>query len=168
MVKQVCTARIVMILTLLWTGMPTTSATAAEVFVQSVRASILAAPKFGATALVEVRQGERLVSELIENGWHKVSYAEHHGWIFGFLVGKTAPRGVVSLLDNADPQQFSESARRRASGFTTAAAARGLQGDRKRVNQKYQLDYAGVEWMERININSREALDFMTSREELR
>jgi hypothetical protein len=157
-----------MILILLWTGMPAISATADEVFVQSVRASILNAPKFGAKALVEVPQGERLVSELVENGWHRVSYAEHQGWIFGFLVGRTAPEGVVSLLDNADAQQFSESARRRASGFTTAAAARGLQGDRKRVSQKYQLDYAGVEWMEQININSRDALDFMASKEELR
>lgn len=166
--KPLCTARMILIVTLIWLGIPAIAATADEVFVQSVRAAILTAPKLGAKVLVDVHQGDRLVSELIKNGWHKVSYGDQQGWIFGFLVGKTAPRGVVSLLDNADSQQFSESARRRASSFTTAAAARGLRGDRKRANQTYQLDYAGVEWMEKNSVNSRDALVFMTRREGLR
>ncbi|NCO51085.1 MAG: hypothetical protein GW875_03185 [Deltaproteobacteria bacterium] len=166
MFKRFFIPQILVILALLLAGVPAISALADEVFVQSQRASILTAPRFGAPALVDVRQGERLVSEGKEKGWYKVSYANQHGWIFGFLVGPQAPEGVVSLLDKADTQQFAEGARRRASGFTTAAAARGLQDDRRRVSQKYQLDYDGVEWMEQISIRSEDALIFMTNQEE--
>ena len=70
------------------------------------------------------------------------------------------PLGKVSILEEAD-EMLEKGARKRASAFATAAAARGLAEERARISDKYKVDYEGVEWMEALKIADEEASKFL-------
>lgn len=132
----------------------------ADLFVQSVRAPILSAPSFGSTKLAEAAKGEALKELEKKGSWHKVSYKDKTGWISRLLVSAKPPAGRVSVLEGTS-ENLETGARRRASAFTTAAAARGLAEDRSRVSDKYKVSFRGVERMEAVKINDDEALNFL-------
>lgn len=136
------------------------SASAADLFVQSVKAPILSAPSLGSSKVAEAVKGESL-KELEKKGdWYKVGYKDITGWVSRLLVGSKPPSGKVSLLEDTE-ERIEKGARKRASAFTTAAAARGLAEDRARVSDKYRVDFRGVEMMEAVSISDEEALRFL-------
>jgi len=133
---------------------------AAIIYVQSVRAPILVSPSFGSSRLVEAVKGEALKELEIKAGWHKVSYKDKTGWVSRFLVGAKPPAGRVSVLEGSS-ENLQSGARRRASAFTTAAAARGFAEDRTRVSDKYKVNFSKVERMEAIKISDEVAMSFI-------
>jgi hypothetical protein len=55
-----------------------------------------------------------------------------------------------------------EGVRRRASTYTSAAAARGLvQDDRRRLSRDEKIDYLGLENIEAVSISPEELAKFM-------
>jgi hypothetical protein len=65
-------------------------------------------------------------------------------------------------LIKADESDFRQGVRRRASTYTSAAAARGLaQDDRRRLSGEEKSDYAGVETIEAITVSDAEVIRFM-------
>lgn len=136
------------------------SASAADLFVQSVKAPILSAPSLGSSKVAEAVKGESL-KELEKKGdWYKVGYKDFTGWVSRLLVGSKPPSGKVSVLEDTE-ERIEKGARKRASAFTTAAAARGLAEDRARISDKYRVDYRGVELMEAVSISDEEASRFL-------
>lgn len=136
------------------------SASAADLFVQSVKAPILSAPSLGSSKVAEAVKGETL-KELEKKGdWYKVGYKDITGWVSRLLVGSKPPSGKVSVLEDTE-ERIEKGARKRASAFTTAAAARGLAEDRARISDKYRVDFRGVEMMEAVSISDEEALRFL-------
>lgn len=136
------------------------SASAADLFVQSVKAPILSAPSLGSSKVAEAVKGESL-KELEKKGdWYRVAYKDITGWVSRLLVGSKPPSGKVSVLEDTE-ERIEKGARKRASAFTTAAAARGLAEDRARISDKYRVDFRGVELMEAVSISDEEALLFL-------
>lgn len=135
-------------------------AQAADIYVQSVKASILSAPSFGSQKLAEAAKGEALKELEKKGGWHRVSYKDKTGWVSRLLVGVKPPATRVSVLEGSS-ENLGTGARKRASAFTTAAAARGLAEDRSRVSDKYRVNFAGVTRMEAVKVSDEEAIAFL-------
>ncbi|OGV97613.1 MAG: hypothetical protein A3I04_03585 [Nitrospinae bacterium RIFCSPLOWO2_02_FULL_39_110] len=132
---------------------------AADLFVQSVKAPIFSAPSLGSQKIAEAVRGEML-KELEKKGdWYKVSYKDKVGWVSRLLVGTTQPMGKVLLAEEGG-EKLEKGARKRASAFTTAAAARGLAEERARLSDKYKVDYKSVEAMETMKISDDEVSKF--------
>lgn len=132
----------------------------ADLYVQSVRAPILSEPSLGSAKVAEAVKGEA-VKELEKSGnWYKVGYRDKTGWISRLLVNSNPPAGKVSVLEES-AEKLDKTVRKRASAFTTAAAARGLAEDRARISDKFKVDYKSVEIMEALNIREEEAVRFI-------
>ena len=135
-------------------------ADAADLYVQSVKAPILSAPSLGSPKLAEAKKGEPLKEMEKQGNWHKVSYKDKTGWVSRLLVGQRPPAAKVSVLESSG-EKLETGARKRASAFTTAAAARGFAEERSRVSDKYKVDFAKVEHMEAVKVSDEEALAFL-------
>lgn len=139
-------------------------AVAADLYALGAKVPILAEPKLGATKVAEARRGERMSGSEELKGWYRVTFADKSGWVSRLLLGTKPPTAGGSILDTEDDEDLEGNARRRASSFTTAAAARGLSEDRTRVSQKYRLDYSGLAWMERQIVTEEEGINFIGKR----
>lgn len=140
-------------------------ATAADLYALGAKVAILAEPKLGAAKVTEAKRGDLLSGSEEQKGWYHVTFAGKSGWVSRLLVGNKPPTAVVSVLDDNNADDLERGARRRASNFTTAAAARGLSEERTRLNQKYLVDYSGLAWMERHGVTQEEATQFVESKE---
>jgi hypothetical protein len=140
-------------------------AAAADLYALGARVPVLAEPRLAAAKVAEAKRGDLLSSSGEEKGWHHVTYAGKSGWVFSLLVGKNPPATALSVLGDNNLDDLEGSARRRASSFTTAAAARGLSEDRTRLSQKYQSDYSGLAWMEGQEVPEEEAIRFIETKE---
>jgi len=134
---------------------------AADVYVRSVRAKIFAKPSFKSEIIEVATRGETLATLKKQGKWIKVDFSGKTGWVSKYLVSNSPPMKRVSLL--AGGKSLQKSSRRRASAFTSVAAARGLSDyDRARRGQKgYMVDFDALERMEGINIDEDEAVKFI-------
>lgn len=133
---------------------------AADLFVQSVKTKIHSQPTLGATTVAEAQKGEKLVELEKKEGWFKVRYKDKIGWVSRLVVNPKPPSKTISVFEDSK-NDLKSGARKRASAFATGAAARGLTGDRKRISDKYRMDYENLEALEALNISDEEALDFL-------
>jgi uncharacterized protein YgiM (DUF1202 family) len=130
-------------------------------YVQSMKAKILSAPSFKAKMLGEASKGTRLTAIGKEGSWIKVSYYGKQGYVSSILLSAYPPMARKGLI-KADESDFRQGVRRRASTYTSAAAARGLaQDDRRRLSGEEKSDYAGVETIEAITVSDAEVIRFM-------
>jgi uncharacterized protein YgiM (DUF1202 family) len=130
-------------------------------YVQSMKAKILSAPSFKASMLGEASKGTKLTAIGKEGSWIKVSYYGKQGYVSSILVSAYPPIARQGLI-KADGSELREGVRRRASTYTSAAAARGLaQDDRRRLSGEEKSDYAGLEKMEAVTVSDAEVIRFM-------
>lgn len=131
-------------------------------YVQSASAKILAQPSFRSTVIGEVGMGEKLVAIGKEGSWVKVSKAGKEGYISALLLSSHPPMKKVEVI-KADETEINQGVRRRASSFSSAAAARGLtKEDRVRADNEDEADYAAVKKMEAIKVKPEEVDQFST------
>ncbi|MHB8844665.1 MAG: SH3 domain-containing protein [Nitrospirota bacterium] len=130
-------------------------------YVQSVKAKIMTAPSFKATALGEAGRGTKLTAVAKEGSWIKVSYFGQVGYVSSILVSPYPPLARQGLI-KAEGAELRQGVRRRASTYTSAAAARGLaQDDRRRLSGEEKSDYVGLETLEAISVSDAEIDRFM-------
>ena len=134
---------------------------AENVYVKSLRAKIMSKPSLKSKVLNMAPRGS--VLEIINRSgrWVNVSYMGKEGWVSKYLISKRPPMKRVSLL--AKGKSIQKSARRRASAFTSVAAARGLTDEaRARKGMKvYAVDFDALERMENFQIDETEAVRFI-------
>lgn len=129
-------------------------------YVQSMKAKIMTAPSFKAIALGEAGKGTKLTAVAKEGSWIKVSYYGQTGYVSSILVSPYPPMARQGLI-KAEQSELRQGVRRRASTYTSAAAARGLaQDDRRRLSGEEKSDYAGLEKMEAITVSDGEIVRF--------
>lgn len=136
-------------------------ALAADLYVKSIKARVLSKPSMRSKTVKILSRGSK-VKELKRKGkWVMVEIEGKSGWISKYLVSKRPPMKRVSRL--AKGKSLEKTSRRRASAFTSVAAARGLTDyERARAGRKgYVVDFAALEQMEKINIDEMEALKFI-------
>ena len=131
-------------------------------FVQSASAKILAQPSFRSKIVTEVRMGEKLVAIGKEGNWIKVSVAGKEGYISSLLLSSHPPMKKTEVI-KADETEINQGVRRRASSFSSAAAARGLtKEDRVRADNEDEADYVAVKKMEAVKVKPQEVDQFST------
>ncbi len=130
------------------------------VYVQSFKAKVLSAPSFKAKVLGEAVKGSKLVSLGKTGNWVKVSIAAQEGYVSSLLVSSRPPLDRQRLIKSEDTE-IAYGVRRRASTFTSAAAARGLtHEDRKRASADEEVDYNAVAKMEAFSVTEDEVAKF--------
>lgn len=129
-------------------------------YVQSANATVLSAPKFGSPVIAKIAKGETLTSTSKEGRWVKVKIDGKTGYISSFLVSTQPPLERQTVI-KANEEEIKPSARRRASSFTSAAAARGLTSDNNKDKEDANApDYKAVEKMESLKITPAEVTKF--------
>lgn len=130
-------------------------------YVQSVRAKVMKGPSFKAGVVGEVGQGFKFVSSGREGNWVKVRLDSKEGYVPALLLAAHPPMGKQGLITGQE-KEIKQSARRRASTYTSAAAARGLTAvDRKRLNEDGGVNYESLEKMEAFSLSQDEIDLFM-------
>lgn len=140
-------------------------ALAGDLYVRSMRARILSQPSMRSEAVGLVARGA-ILKEVKKSGkWIEVKFMYKKswktGWVSKYLVSQKKPLKRVSLLAKGD--NIAKSSRRRASAFTSVAAARGLSDEaraRKGI-KSYTVDFDALAKMESIEITEIEAMRFV-------
>lgn len=130
-------------------------------FVQSVKAKVMSGPAFKSKVLGEAVKGAKLVSSGKEGNWIKVSFSSKVGYVSAMLLSTHPPMERVSLI-RGEEGDIKQSVRRRASTYTSAAAARGLAADdRRRLSRDEKVDYGSLEKMEAFQVSAGDISRFM-------
>lgn len=130
-------------------------------YVQSVKAKVLSAPSFKASVLGEASRGTRLSSIGRDGSWVKVGYYGKDGYVAAILLSVSPPMAKHTMIRAGD-SEFQQGVRRRASTYTSAAAARGLAADdRRRISGEDKHDYDGLERVEKYTLSDIELTKFM-------
>jgi hypothetical protein len=85
------------------------------------------------------------------------------GYISSYLVSSQPPMEKQGVIKADEPQEIAPSARRRASSFTSAAAARGLTNDENSRENNTRTDFKAVEKMESMKVTPGEVDKFKES-----
>lgn len=129
-------------------------------FVQSETAKIMSQPSFKSEILSNVSSGEKLVATGKEGNWIKVAVDGKTGYISALLVSTHAPIKKVGVI-KADSAEIDQGVRRRASSYSSAAAARGLtKDDRKRADEENKANYNAVKKMESVVVKEDAVTEF--------
>ncbi len=158
---------IIFFLSFCLTAMFTTTALGQQVmYVQSLKAKIMKWPSFKATVVSEVGKGQLLTLIGKEGNWAKVRFgSQKEGYISSLLLSKQPPISKQGLI-KAEEGVISTSVRRRASTYTSAAAARGLAADdRRRLSVVEKSDYTSLEKIEQFSLTEDEIMKFAKSEE---
>lgn len=130
-------------------------------YVQSLKAKIMSGPSFKSQVLGEVGKGLRLSSSARQGSWVKVVYNAKEGYISSMLLSTHPPMARQGLI-KGEESDIKQSVRRRASTYTSAAAARGLAADdRRRLSRDEKVDYGALEKMESFTVSADEVSRFM-------
>lgn len=129
-------------------------------YVQSANANVRSDPSFGAKVVAKVAKGQTLTSISKEGNWLKVKVDGKEGYISSLLVSTHPPLAKQTVI-KAEDEEIKPTARRRASSFTSAAAARGLTDeDQKREGTETGPDYKAVDKMESVKVTPEEIKQF--------
>jgi uncharacterized protein YgiM (DUF1202 family) len=130
-------------------------------YVQSVKAKVMSGPSFKSAVIGEVSKGMKLAASGRAGSWMKVKFNDKDGYVSSLLVASHPPLEKTGVIKGEDAE-IKQGVRRRASSFTSAAAARGLaQDDRRRVNTQEKADYDSVGKMEAFSLSDEEVRRFM-------
>jgi hypothetical protein len=132
-----------------------------EYYVQSVKAKVMSGPSFKSPVIAEVAKGFKLVASGREGSWVKVRIFDKDGFVSSLLVATHPPFEKTGVI-KGDDADIKQGVRRRASSYTSAAAARGLtQDDRRRLSKEEKVDYESLEKIEAFTLSDDEITRFM-------
>lgn len=132
-------------------------------YVQSSNANVRSDPSFGSKVIAKVAKGQTLASISKDGSWIKVKVEGKEGYISSLLVSTHPPLEKQTVI-KADDEEIKPTARRRASSYTSAAAARGLTDeDKKREGIEDSGDYKALDKMESLKVTPEEVTKFKES-----
>ncbi len=137
---------------------------AKTMFVKSLKVKMTEAPKYGTKMLLILKRGNKVEKLDQDKNWVKIKYQNKTGWVHKYVLSNKPPRKRISLL--ARKVDITSKARKRASTFTSAAAARGLvTTDKKGLVQKEKHDFVALAKIENVFVDPEEALLFISEDE---
>jgi uncharacterized protein YgiM (DUF1202 family) len=132
-----------------------------EYYVQSLKAKVMSGPSFKSSVIAEVAKGFKLITSGRTGSWIKVRIADKDGYVSSLLVSTHPPFEKAGIIKGEDAD-IKQGVRRRASSYTSAAAARGLtQEDRRRLSRQEKVDYESLERIEAFTLSDDEIARFM-------
>lgn len=130
-------------------------------YVQSLKARVMTTPSFKGKPLTELGKGFKLVVLGKEGTWMKVKFGSSQGYLPALLLSPKPPLEKQGLI-KGEEDVLQHGVRRRASTYTSAAAARGLtQDDRRRLSRNEKVDYESLEKIESVTVSPEEITRFM-------
>ena len=135
---------------------------ASTMYVKSIKLSPFLNPKHGSKKIETLKRGDS-VEQLKKIGfWLEIKTRSGKiGWVPKLTLSNLPPKMSSSIL-NKNNINLSKSARKRASNFTSAGAARGLkdnQADFDKVN--FKADFQALKLMESFYIIPFKAINFI-------
>jgi len=141
-----------------------TLAWCSDLFVQSRTAPVFKKPSLTSMKLMVLAQGTKVTGLKKKGMWQQIQHNKKTGWVYSLMLSKALPQSPLDITsDQVD--QMAQSARRRPSSYASAAAARGLVNQRKRLAQKLGYDYAALKKMESYAVDEKETLQFVKERD---
>ncbi len=132
-----------------------------EYYVQSVKAKVMSGTSFKSQVLGEVGKGFKVLSTGKQGSWVKVRFKDRDGYVSSLVLAKHPPLNKAGII-RADDTEIKQGVRRRASSYTSAAAARGLaQDDRRRLGKEEKADYDSLDKIESFKLSPEEITRFM-------
>lgn len=129
-------------------------------YVQSASAKILLESSFKSKVIAEVGKGQMLTSTGQQGSWIKVKFNGKEGYVPSLLLS-THPPLEKTMVIKAEDSEITQGVRRRASSFTSAAAARGLtKEDRERGDVEEGVDMQALKKMESLTVTDDEIKQF--------
>lgn len=130
-------------------------------FVQSVTAKVMTKPSFQSEVIATLKRGDKFNAPNKQAGWIKVTRDGKEGYVSALLVSNHAPLNKPEVV-RAKEATIDNGVRRRASSYSSAAAARGLtKEDRKRADEENKVDYPAVTKMESVVVKEDEVNHFV-------
>ncbi|HLE12740.1 MAG: hypothetical protein A2504_09690 [Bdellovibrionales bacterium RIFOXYD12_FULL_39_22] len=126
-------------------------------YVKGLSVSLLAEPKNGSTVVNKLERGAAVTQETEQGFWAKIVTPQGTGWVPKLTLSASPPAAQESLMDKK--VDISSNARKRASNFTSAGSARGLnesKADFDKANLK--ADFAALKKMESFYVSPQKAL----------
>lgn len=150
----------VILYVLLFVFVSAAAAAAEDLYVQSVKAKVMSQPTFKATVLAEVAKGHKFTATDKKGSWRKVVHGGKEAYVSSLLLSPNPPMAKVGLI-KGENTEIKQDVRRRASTYTSAAAARGLAADdRRRMSTEVNADFHALEKIEAFSVNSDELTKF--------
>ena len=133
---------------------------AETLYVKSFQAFLLEEPKASAKKLKQLDRGTAVETLQTQGVWIQVKVGEAQGWLSKMVLAETVAGEKVSLL--ASNVDLSSDARRRASTYSSTAAARGLvRSGQERINSRTTTNFEVLAALEAQIINESEAVHFL-------
>jgi uncharacterized protein YgiM (DUF1202 family) len=130
-------------------------------YVQSLKARVMTTPSFKGKPLTKLGKGFKLTVLGKEGTWLKVKFGSSQGYLPALLLSPKPPLEKQGLI-KGEEDVLQHGVRRRASTYTSAAAARGLtQDDRRRLSRDEKVDYESLEKIESVSVSPEEVTRFM-------
>ncbi len=131
-----------------------------EYYVQSVRAKVMSGTSFKSPVLGEVDKGFKFISTGRQGSWVKVRFKDRDGYVSSLVLATHPPLPKAGVI-RAEDAEIKQGVRRRASSYTSAAAARGLaQDDRRRLGKEEKADYDALDKIESFKLSPEEITRF--------
>ncbi len=132
-----------------------------EYYVQSLKAKVMSGTSFKSPILGEVDKGFKFISTGKQGSWIKVRFKDRDGYVSSLVLATHPPLPKAGVI-KAEDADIKKGVRRRASSYTSAAAARGLaQDDRKRLGKEERADYDALDKIESFKLSPEEIARFM-------
>ncbi len=130
-------------------------------FVQSVKAKVMAEPSFKSEVLAVIGKGAPVSVTGRQGRWVKVRTETTDGYLPSLILAAKPPLDRVGLIKGEGTSSIEHNVRRRASTYTSAAAARGLtEDDRRRISAEERANYSSLQRMESFVLSDEEVLKF--------
>lgn len=115
-----------------------TTLQANTLYFKSLKGKLMAEPKSSSNVIAELQRGNELKELEKKGGWIKVEVTGKSGWVAKILTSSKPPGKKTSLLNKK--VDLSKKARKRASNFSSSAAARGLMPTQEEISYKMQKE----------------------------
>ncbi len=134
------------------------------IYVKSFKVNMTETPQKGAKKLLVLKRGLEVKKLKVDKSWVKIRYKNTEGWVHKFALSDIPPRKRISLLFKK--VDITSKARKRASTFTSAAAARGLVvSDKDSLVAREKHDFVALAKMENVMVDPEQAILFITEDE---
>lgn len=140
---------------------------AKELYIKSLKAPLLKEAKVGSATLATLERGAKLEEVKVVDKFTQVKSDSGEGFVNQLFLSTTPLPGQKESLLNQDVD-ISSKARKRASGFTSAAAARGLKEDSDDIFQALgEEDGARLKEMEALYVEASIGETFLQTKNEM-
>lgn len=127
-------------------------------FIKSNKVKVFEEPKLASAVVIELDKGQQVEIVAIKGLWYQIKTGNKVGWVSKYLLSKEE---VNSKPDRQKLRSINlkQNARKRASSFSTAAAARGLSAGQ--ITGDIKDDIKAVKKMEETEVKEDEVKSFI-------